>query len=100
MSTTKDKKLDKILSKHATVFTGLGKLNDIKIKLNIDQVMLMTQLNVYDTQSQRLKILVYRIKPGAKYFSKLDLAQAYHQLELHEDSRYITTFSTHIGLFR
>ena len=37
---------------------------------------------------------------GAKYFSKLDLAQAYHQLELHEDSRYITTFSTHVGLFR
>ena len=89
-----------MLSKHATVFTGLGKLNDIKIKLNIHQVMLMTQLNVYDTQSQRLKILVYRIKPGAKYFSKLDLAQAYHQLELHEDSRYITTFSTHVGLFR
>ena len=37
---------------------------------------------------------------GAKYFSKLDLAQAYHQLELHKDSRYITTFSTHVGLFR
>ncbi len=37
---------------------------------------------------------------GAKYFSKLDLLQAYHQLELDEASRYITTFSTHIGLFR
>ena len=37
---------------------------------------------------------------GAKYFSKLDLAQAYHQLPLSETSRYITTFSTHIGLFR
>ena len=37
---------------------------------------------------------------GAKYFSKLDLSQAYHQLELHEDSRYITTFTTHVGLFR
>ncbi|XP_028414345.1 uncharacterized protein K02A2.6-like [Dendronephthya gigantea] len=37
---------------------------------------------------------------GATCFSKLDLTQAYHQLELHEDSRYITTFSTHIGLFR
>eukprot|EP00794_Sanderia_malayensis_P005113 gene5112-biopygen4171 len=37
---------------------------------------------------------------GAKYFSKLDLAQAYHQLPLHEDSRYITTFNTHVGLFR
>ena len=37
---------------------------------------------------------------GAKYFSKLDLSQAYHQLELDAPSRYITTFSTHIGLFR
>ena len=37
---------------------------------------------------------------GAQYFSKLDLSQAYHQLELDEASRYITTSSTHIGLFR
>ena len=37
---------------------------------------------------------------GAKFFSKLDLAQAYHQLELDEASRSITTFSTHLGLYR
>ena len=37
---------------------------------------------------------------GAKYFSKLDLTQAYHQLPLHKDSRYITTFNTHLGLYR
>ena len=37
---------------------------------------------------------------GSKYFSKIDLKQAYHQLELMEESRYITTFSTHEGLFR
>lgn len=37
---------------------------------------------------------------GSKYFSKLDLKQAYHQLELEPESRYITTFSTHDGLFR
>ena len=37
---------------------------------------------------------------GAKFFSKLDLAQAYHQLELDESSRFITTFSTHVGLYR
>lgn len=36
----------------------------------------------------------------AKYFSKLDLNQGYHQLELHPDSRYLTTFSTHVGLRR
>ena len=37
---------------------------------------------------------------GAKVFSKLDLKEGYHQLELEEHSRAITTFSTHKGLFR
>ena len=37
---------------------------------------------------------------GAKLFSKLDLNQGYNQLELDPESRYMTTFSTHIGLRR
>ena len=37
---------------------------------------------------------------GAKWFSKIDLNTGYHQLELEEANRYITTFSTHIGLRR
>ena len=37
---------------------------------------------------------------GAKYFSKMDLSKGYHQLELDENSRSITTFSTHAGLAR
>ena len=37
---------------------------------------------------------------GATVFSKIDLNQGYHQLELAEESRSITTFATHIGLFR
>ena len=37
---------------------------------------------------------------GAKYFSKLDKLQAYHQLELTPSSRKITTFTTHAGLYR
>jgi len=32
-------------------------------------------------------------------FSKLDLRWGYHQIELAEDSRGITTFTTHAGLF-
>ena len=35
---------------------------------------------------------------GAKVFKKFDLNQGYDQLELHPDSRYITTFLTHDGL--
>ncbi|KAK3097548.1 hypothetical protein FSP39_010680 [Pinctada imbricata] len=37
---------------------------------------------------------------GAKYFSKLDLKWGYHQLKLDEESRDITTFITHKGLYR
>ncbi|XP_053617728.1 uncharacterized protein K02A2.6-like [Plodia interpunctella] len=36
----------------------------------------------------------------ARYFSKLDIKDAFHQLELHPDSRYITTFITSKGLYR
>ena len=32
---------------------------------------------------------------GAKYFSKIDLKQEYHQVELEPECRFITTFSTH-----
>ncbi len=37
---------------------------------------------------------------GSKFFSTLDLNQAFHQIELDQESRYITTFSTHMGLYR
>lgn len=37
---------------------------------------------------------------GSKVFSKLDLKWGYHQLELTPESRGITTFVTHCGLFR
>ena len=37
---------------------------------------------------------------GACVFSTLDLKSAYHQLELNPESRYITTFTTHVGLWR
>ena len=37
---------------------------------------------------------------GSTVYSKLDLKEGFHQLELHEDSRYITAFVTHKGLYR
>ncbi|XP_030750619.1 uncharacterized protein K02A2.6-like [Sitophilus oryzae] len=36
----------------------------------------------------------------ANYFSRLDLEWAYHQIELDPESRPITTFITHRGMFR
>lgn len=37
---------------------------------------------------------------GAKYFSKVDIKDAYHQVEISERSRPITTFITKTGLYR
>jgi hypothetical protein len=37
---------------------------------------------------------------GCKVFSKVDLGHGYHQIMLHPDSRHLTTFSTHVGLWR
>jgi hypothetical protein len=35
---------------------------------------------------------------GAKVFSKLDLRDGYHQIEIDEESRYVTVFRTPLGL--
>ena len=37
---------------------------------------------------------------GGQKFSKIDLRQAYHQLEMEEDSRKYLTINTHMGLFQ
>ena len=37
---------------------------------------------------------------NSKVFSKIDLKNGYHQLVLSQKSRYITAFSTHMGLYQ
>ena len=36
----------------------------------------------------------------ATVFSKIDLKEGYHQIELHDNCRDITTFATHKGIYR
>ena len=43
--------------------------------------------------------LIHKLN-GATVFSKLDLRSGYHQLSLHPQSRYITTFATYKALWR
>ena len=43
--------------------------------------------------------VLYDLK-GATVYSKIDLKWGFHQVELEEDSRDITTFVTHRGLYK
>ena len=43
--------------------------------------------------------MCYRLN-GAKYISKIDLKSAFNQIELDENSKYLTSFATHCGVFR
>ena len=51
----------------------------------------------YPTKS--IEDLLYEAN-GAKWFSKLDIIKAFHQFELDETQRYLTTIVTHEGLLR
>ena len=162
---TKDQVIQAIIEEYKEVFTGLGKLKNHAVELNIDKeaipqaqpqrripfhtrkkvkhavkelqkddddiieavpetqptpwvspivavpkkddtVRICVDMRMENQAINRVRYQIPTVNDisldlnGAKYFSKLDLAQAYHQLPLDEESRYITTFSTHVGLFR
>ena len=71
-----------------------------------DEIRICVDMRLPNTAIKRERHIIPTVEDivaevnGAKYFSTIDLNQAYHQLELHEESRYITTFSTHVGLRR
>ena len=43
---------------------------------------------------------IFNCLSGGKYFTKIDLAQAYQQLELDDEAQQLMTINTHKGLFR
>ena len=155
-------KIKSLKTKYNDIFTGVGKLKDVKVKLHIDnsvksvaQPFRRTPFHVREQIKQQLqmdedndiiesstgptpwvspvvvipkktqgKVCVcvdmraankaikrerhnaptlnelVNLLNGSTVYSKLDLNQAYNQLELDEESRYITTFATHVGLRR
>lgn len=43
--------------------------------------------------------ILYKLRK-AKFFSKLDLAKAYNQIELHDNSKMLVAWSTHMGNYK
>uniref|UniRef100_A0AC35ES89 Reverse transcriptase n=1 Tax=Panagrolaimus sp. PS1159 TaxID=55785 RepID=A0AC35ES89_9BILA len=57
------------------------------------------QLDVNQYPLPRIDDMLHELNGGASY-SKLDLYSAYHQIPLDEESKELTTISTHKGLFQ
>ena len=47
----------------------------------------------------RIEVIFANLAGGQK-FSKIDLRQAYHQIEMEEDSKKYLAINTHMGLFQ
>ena len=95
----------------STWITNLVPVIKDRVKHNADEaskpieVRLTTDSRVQNKAIRRarhpgktIEELVYLVN-GSNIFSKLDITKAFHQLELDEDSRNLTTITTHIGLF-
>ena len=71
-----------------------------------DNIRLCVDMRAANNAIKRVRHPIPNVKDvslelnGAKFFTKLDLTQAYHQLELSPSSRHITTFVTHTGIYR
>ena len=70
----------------------IGICGDLKVTINS-----VSQVGTYPLP--RVEKLFSALN-GGRYFSKLDMSQAYLQLELENDSKQYITVSTHKGLFQ
>ena len=70
------------------------------IRMTVDLTKLNSQVHRTVHNAKTPQDAVSEIVQGAKYFTVCDAVKGYWQLELHEDSRDLTTFLTPWGRFR
>jgi hypothetical protein len=75
------------------------KKNPKEIGLNLDMRVANGAIPRVNSITPTIDELIQELI-GAHVFSHLDMNYGYHQLELDENSRDITTFSTHIGFYQ
>ncbi len=72
---------------------------DGDVRLCVDMHMPNKAIHCERHPTPTVDDLIHKLN-GATVFTKLDLRSGYHQLSLAEESRHITTFATHKGLYR
>ena len=77
----------------------VGRKRDGAIRLCVDMRKVNQAVITDGYPLPRIEDVLDRLG-GSKVFSRLDLQDAYHQLELHPESRDLTTFVSHQGLYR
>ena len=81
-------------------------LSPIHVVRQADKVRMVVDMSVANSAIRRSKRMLPTPEEmhcelaGSKYFTKLDMNSAYHQITLAPESRYITAFTTHLGTFR
>jgi len=75
------------------------KKDQSQIRLNVDMRVANQAIPRRHTQHPMIYDVVNELS-GSTVFSHLDMSKGYHQLELKESSRNVTTFSTHLSLYR
>ena len=70
-----------------------------RMRISLDARMVNTAIKRTRYVTPTLDDIIHDLN-GATVFSVFDLRESYKQLELDEKSRYLTCFSSHVGLFR
>ena len=77
----------------------VGRKRDGRIRLCVDMRRVNEAVITDGYPLPRIEDVLDRLS-GSRVFSRLDLTDAYHQLELHPESRALTTFVSYKGLYR
>ena len=75
------------------------KPNNEEVRLCIDMHQVNRAILRQQNSSVTIEDILFAVN-GSRWFSKIYLKSAYHKIEMHPDSRYLTTFITHHGLWR
>jgi transposase InsO family protein len=93
----KDKEV--VQAKDGSIVRNKESCKPMEIRLTVDNRAQNKAIRRTKYPGKTIEDLVYAVN-GGKYFSKLDVTKAFHQMLLDEESRNHTCITTHLGLLR